>query len=533
MSFAEITTRFLPVSASVPFEVHEGDAQVTPLIDGEEYFTAARMAMGRAASPGDAIYLMGWRFDANFRFSLESSDTVRLGLVLAEKAATGVDVRLITSAKWQLLDYLQTHTEKELRDEGNNDFSNALRWFGPAGNLGEGNALRQLKVRGRTPLAARVLFDYRGEVTGIHHQKGLVVVRGGVVTAFIGGIDFLGDRLDTSRHDAKLPRPNPTRPDELLGYYWHDGAVMLEGTAAVDVLNVFLRRWEACTRQTARRFNLKDGATIFPSLNPSVDETALRGGKPRTVSEPVRAAYIALNFPERDAAGTSAVDDSTPSTYGRVHTVGLMYQTAIRGARQYIYIEDQYCASPITLFPVLGEAVKRGVKVIAVLGGYDDDAQASVEPKVTGALAAFIASLGPAAAGIRVFHLRDTIVHTKLMVVDDQFFAIGSANFSDRSMSEAVDASKLAEILSNFDRKVGATDSELHVGVVDDRPPRKNAALALRVRLWAEHLRVDLRDAATRADLTDLSRGLSVFSSTWGAPVRFAYPASRLVEAKP
>jgi phosphatidylserine/phosphatidylglycerophosphate/cardiolipin synthase-like enzyme len=533
MSFAEITTRFLPVSASTPFAVHEGDTQVTPLIDGEEYFTAARMAMGRAVSPGDAIYLMGWQFDARFRFSLNPSDTVRLGPMLAEKAAAGVDVRLITSAKWQLLDYLQTHTEKELRDEGHNDFNSVLRWFGPKGNLAEGDALRQLKVGERSPLAARVVFDYRGEVTGIHHQKGLVVIRGDVVTAFVGGIDFLGDRLDTTRHDAKLPRPNPTRPDEGLSSYWHDGAVMLEGRAAVDVLGVFFRRWEACTRQPARRFLLKDGTAISPSLNPAVEATSLRGGKQGRVSAPVRATYVAVNFPEGDAAGTSPVDDSTPSTYGKVHTVGLMYQTAIRGARKYIYIEDQYCDSPITLFPVLGEAIKRGVKVIAVLPGYNDDAQAAVPPTVLGALATFIASLGQAEAGIRVFHVRNTTVHSKLMVVDDQFFAIGSANFTDRSMSQAVDASKLAEILSNFDRKIGATDSELHVGVVDDRPPQQNTALALRVRLWAEHLRVDQWDTATRADLADLSRGLSVFNSNWGAPVRFAHPNSRLVEAKP
>ncbi len=531
MTFAEVTTRFLPVSASVPFAVHEGDSQVTPLIDGEEYFTAARMAMGRTVGPGDAIYLFGWRFDANFRFSLDASDNVRLGQVLAEKAAAGVDVRLITSAKWQLLDYLQTHTEKELRNEGN-DLKSALAWFGPDGNIAEGTALRQVKVGGQTPLAARVVFDYRGEVTGIHHQKGLVVIRAGVATAFLGGIDFLGNRLDTSRHDAKLPRLNPTWPDQSVAFYWHDCGALVEGRAALDVLGVFLVRWEACALQPARRFKLLEGAVIAPALNPSIETTALRGAQAATVSAPVRAAYIALNFPERDAPGANPADDSTASTYGKVHTVGVMYQTAIRGARQYIYIEDQYHASPLTLFPALGEAIKRGVKVIAVIGGFDDDAQARVEPKVKGELAVFIASLGAAAAGIRVFHIQDTVVHSKLMVVDDQFFAIGSANFTDRSMSEARDASKLGQILSHFDRKVGATDSELHVGVVDDRPPQQNTALALRIRLWAEHLRVDQWDAAVRADLSDLRRSLSIFSSSWGSPVRFTHPASRLVEAK-
>ena len=87
-------------------------------------------------------------------------------------------------------------------------------------------------------------------------------------------------------------------------------------------------------------------------------------------------------------------------------------------------------------------------------------------------------------------------------------------------------------VLANFDKKVGATDSELHVGVVDDRPAAQNAALALRVRLWAEHLRVDQWDPVVRADLLDLSRALSIFNSGWGTAVRFARPDSRLVEAR-
>jgi phosphatidylserine/phosphatidylglycerophosphate/cardiolipin synthase-like enzyme len=531
MTFSEITSRFLPVNSGTPFQVHEDDSLATPLVDGEEYFTAVRMAMGRATSSGDAIYLLGWRFDADFRFSLDPADNVRLGPVLAEKAATGVDVRLIMSAKWQLLDYLQAHTEKELGDERNNDLDNVLRWFGPAGNIGQGHALRHLTVAGRTPLAGRVLFDYRGEVTGVHHQKCVVIVRGDTVTAFLGGIDFLGDRLDTARHDSSLPRRNPTKPEDTLNYYWHDAGVMLEGSAAFDVLGVFLRRWEACSRQPNRRYQLKDGLNIQPALNPTIEASGLRAGKITTPATRMKAAYVALNFPEHDAAGADPLDDSTASSYGTIHTVGVMYAKAIRAAHKYIYLEDQYVAAPAALFPVLGDAIRRGVKVIAVLGGYDDDTQASVEPKVTGALGDFLTALGTASSGARVFHVRETIVHSKLMVVDDKFFAIGSANFSDRSMSETTDTSALGNLLKNFNKKVGATDSELHVGIVDDRPPEQNAALALRIRLWAEHLRVNQWDPATRADLIDLSRALSIFSTAWGKPVRFSYPKSRLVPA--
>jgi phosphatidylserine/phosphatidylglycerophosphate/cardiolipin synthase-like enzyme len=531
MTFTELTSRYLPVSGG-PFSPHEGDSQVTPLIDGQEYFIDVRMAIGRATSPGDAVYLLGWRFDSDFRFSLDAADDVRLGPVLAEKAASGVDVRLIMSAKWQLLEYLQAHTEQELRDQSSNDLNNVLRWFGPDGNIGEGLSLRARKVAGNAPLVGRVLFDYRGEVTGVHHQKAVVVIRGKQVTAFLGGIDFLGDRLDGSRHDAQLPRPNPTRAADKLNYYWHDAGVRIDGRAALDVLAVFLRRWEAASRQPVRRFSLKDGLSLQPALNPTIEASELRAASGSAPPSPMHAVAVTVNFPERDAASTDPLDDSSPSSYGKVHSTGALYGLAIRAARRYIYIEDQYAAAPATLFPALTEAARRGVKVIAVLGGYDDDTQAAVAPTVSGPQKAFLDALGDQRANARVFHVRETIVHSKLMVIDDEFFAIGSANFSDRSMGEAVDSSALGRLLANFDKKVGATDSELHVGVVDDRPAAQNAALALRVRLWAEHLRVDQWDPVVRADLLDLSRALSIFSSGWGTAVRFARPDSRLVEAK-
>jgi phosphatidylserine/phosphatidylglycerophosphate/cardiolipin synthase-like enzyme len=528
VTFDEATARYLPVSSARPFSVHQQDSLVTPLIDGLEYFLDVRLAMGRTSAVGDAIYLLGWRFDANFRFNPDPNDDVRLGPVLAEKAAQGVDVRLIMSAKWQLLDYLQSHKEDELLAQNNNDLKNILRWFGPAGNIGQGTALRNMKFGSKTPLTSRVLFDYRGEVTGVHHQKAVVVVRGGTVTAFLGGLDFLGDRLDTSRHDAKLARPNLTTPNDPIGYYWHDAGVRVEGPAALDVLNLFLLRWDACAAQPSRHFNLVDGLAIQPSLNPSIDKTSLRGGKPTVPAAKMRGVYIALNLPERDAAGSKPFDDAADSTYGRVHTTGILYGRAIRAARRYIYIEDQYVAAPTSLFPVLGDAVRRGVKVIAVSGGYDDDTQAAVAPTMSGSQKAFVTGLGAAASGFKVFHVRETIVHSKLMIIDDEFFAIGSANFSDRSMMEATDTGPLGNLL-----KVGATDSELHVGAVDDRPGDQNAARALRLRLWAEHLRIDQWDAAVRPDLVDLSRALAIFSPDWGTPVSFAYPSTRLVEAKP
>ena len=48
-----------------------------------------------AQGAGDAIYVLGWRFESTFRFSADPNDVSELGTVLAIKAAAGIDVRII------------------------------------------------------------------------------------------------------------------------------------------------------------------------------------------------------------------------------------------------------------------------------------------------------------------------------------------------------------------------------------------------------------------------------------------------------
>jgi phosphatidylserine/phosphatidylglycerophosphate/cardiolipin synthase-like enzyme len=82
-------------------------------------------------------------------------------------------------------------------------------------------------------------------------------------------------------------------------------------------------------------------------------------------------------------------------------------------------------------------------------------------------------------------------VHTKLMLVDDVFASIGSANFFSRSM-------------------VG-TDSELSCTFVTTGPSVKDLR---RVRLWAEHLRTPLNGQVVPA-LEDLDTALGIWRIEW------------------
>jgi phosphatidylserine/phosphatidylglycerophosphate/cardiolipin synthase-like enzyme len=117
-----------------------------------------------------------------------------------------------------------------------------------------------------------------------------------------------------------------------------------------------------------------------------------------------------------------------------------------------------------------------------------------------------------------MYRVDNLTVHTKLMLVDDVFASIGSANFFSRSM-------------------VG-TDSEITTTLVTTGQQVRD----LRVTLWAEHLRTTLSDELTPM-LADLDTALGIWRTQWlpedhpphtwrqaGSPSGFA-PAERVLTA--
>ena len=103
-------------------------------------------------------------------------------------------------------------------------------------------------------------------------------------------------------------------------------------------------------------------------------------------------------------------------------------------------------------------------------------------------------------------------MHSKLILIDDEFLADGSANFMDRSMQYT---------------GVQGDDSELSVAAVSTG----SLVSDLRVQLWAEHLRTAA--PAALAELRDLARSLGFWRQAWGSGLTFAHPASALVFVGP
>jgi cardiolipin synthase A/B len=105
----------------------------------------------------------------------------------------------------------------------------------------------------------------------------------------------------------------------------------------------------------------------------------------------------------------------------------LMYLLAIASAQKTLRIENAYFLPDDLMRKELTEAAKRGVKVEVVVPGKKIDqklvrlASRRHRPELI-------------RAGVRIFEYEPTMVHVKLMIVDDIFVSVGSGNFDNRSI---------------------------------------------------------------------------------------------------
>jgi len=186
------------------------------------------------------------------------------------------------------------------------------------------------------------------------------------------------------------------------------------------------------------------------------------------------------------------------------HSILNAFVSAIGKAQYYIYIEDQYFWYSETLIEALKDASNRGVKII-VLTVKESDASNPLQKNahdygwnlnyyaINGAFntsppqdAVFIYCLNPVNSGETSIpgcdnndsKCKQIYVHSKLMIIDDRFVTIGSANLNDRSMT---------------------CDTEIAIAIYDsntvhgpmgsiDFISKNTFALELRKKIWKHHL---------------------------------------------
>jgi phosphatidylserine/phosphatidylglycerophosphate/cardiolipin synthase-like enzyme len=312
--------------------------------------------------------------------------------------------------------------------------------------------------------------DKRLPTFGSQHQK-FYIFRGPANEwlALLGSADLNYSRWDTPGHVAD----NPDRSSQGEGPS-HDACLRVQGPAVHDIALSFAERWnDGSSRQRTD-----------PQLSSTISIDFLNEPLPPTGPHSVQVLRTYGLEPKRAYSWSDRGE----------FTIWAAYLKAIRQAKKYIYIEDQYfylfnkpsAYNDMTgkrrdsdIVYQLGEALKRGVDVICLVpsrkGSGNPTNIYQLQARREGAQ--FLKTIAESQAGAGRFAICnlvagkvDPVIHSKLMVVDDEFALVGSANVCQRSM---------------------AYDTEIHLGVVD---AHNQFARDLRLALWQEHLDLGTAD---------------------------------------
>lgn len=385
------------------------------LVDGAAYFRAFRSAVTQAQ---ESIIIVGWDIDSRvalLRHPVEDGWPVRLGellgAVVAKRRRLHVHVLV-----W---DFAMVYAfERE--------------WL-PIFKLG---------WRGRRRVHAAM--DDNHPIGASHHQK-LVVVDDTV--AFVGGIDLTRCRWDTPEH-----RPNdPRRIDPDGDPFWpfHDVQMVVEGQIARALGELARERWHRATGRPLPAAEHGRRATPWP----------------RDVEPDLRSVPVGI-------ARTQAAYNHDPE----IREIESLSLDAIGAARRWIYMEAQFFTSN-AIGTVLASRLQEpeGPEVILVLrqtsdGWLEKHTMDVLRARLLDRLrhADRFGRLGVYYPDVPGLEEAAVNVHSKLLVVDDEFVRIGSANASNRSMG---------------------LDTECDLAIeANGRPDVQAAVRGLRNRLLGEHL---------------------------------------------
>lgn len=311
-----------------------------------------------------------------------------------------------------------------------------------------------------------VLEQDHPRLIGSHHQE-TITIDGRV--GYCGGMNLKENDWDTIGHAPFEVRryPHAAGPRERARAAAkeaappfpprHDLMVRVEGPAVADLLHNFHERWR--TSLAARRGSL---------LGRLIDWVRDRlGGAPNPRLEALPAA-------PPQPCGTHWVQIVRTTPGGEDGILGAYYR-AIFNARRSIYIENQYFRSPL-VGRALATALERNprLRLFVVVKPINGGKKSYLDPSgywtahtlkmIRDVRPDFqlteVVTWGRDAAGRVVYQSVD--VHAKVMVVDDVWVTVGSANINDRGFKY---------------------EGEINAVVLD-----RAVAGDLRKRLMAEHL---------------------------------------------
>lgn len=410
-------------------------AQSGVCVDGAEYYTAFHNAAQKAR---DYIAISGWQFDSEV-------------LLLRGEAAREA------SGEVRLLKFLDSLCKKnpELRIY-------ILAWDFSLIFMREREWIQEIVFNWSTSERLFFRFDNKHAIGASQHQK-FVIIDG--AAAFLGGMDLCAGRWDDRRHRAI--NPDRINPDGSTYGPYHEMQAYFTGELVERLSRLFMERWQLCT----------GSELILP---------APRGGRylPAGIGTPIRAGSAALSRTQ----GQTFVQVREP-----VKEIRALYVDAIRSARHLVYIENQYFSSYAVYRALMERMEDQSAPRLDIVIILPKKPSALVEEISVGLLQARILSILRQTAKKRghslgVYysasfdHDGDEVpvyIHSKLLIVDDSFVTIGSANTTNRSMG--------------LDTEINISWEASHLDLRLTRSIRK-----LRLGLLFEHIGPDRHIAARR-----------------------------------
>lgn len=300
----------------------------------------------------------------------------------------------------------------------------------------------------------QVRFDDTHPLAGSHHQK--VVVFDDKL-AFSGGLDITNKRWDSPRHSPDDPRrtfnEEPYPP-------FHDVMVAVDGEAAKELAALARRRWKAATGRNA--------APVSASGDPWPNELQVE----------MREVQVSIACTQPEAGDNPGV-----------RHVETLYLDMIIRARHYLYIENQYFTSEkvgLALEARLKEPDPPEIVLVTRLlshGWLEENTMHVLRTRLLRKLRAADAKGRFHAYFPHVDRLCEGTcldLHSKVMIVDDEWLRIGSSNLSNRSMG---------------------VDTECDLTIeAQGEPGRRRQIRAFRDRLLAEHAGVGVEEIAPLAE---------------------------------
>lgn len=368
-----------------------------------DYYSAILNDMLSVSSTNDRVYFAGWNI-ANVVMDPRAMrfDQTRLTEILRVVQAKGADIR-------------------------------ALIWASPQISAGR-EVQRVMNDVLPKPFdgSARFVYDDRvPSIVGSHHQKMFIIKRNHQLTAYIGGVDLYKDRWDTITHNETRLRENAGVNLEFKG--WIDAQVGIHGPAATDVANNYIARWNARGEPIQQLRDSELGVKNpphTPLANIELDPTG-KYADPLVYPQPgPSAVQIVRTF---GCKHKGAYNSFAPKGEFSLHA-GI--KKALLMAQNFIYIEDQYFVYVPDFLEAMLTVLPRLQRVVIILQPIPTGWRIFGYEKLRYDMLAPMMRQFP--TKVQLYELKDAdnvCMHGKVILIDDAFLWIGSANWNRRSQS--------------------------------------------------------------------------------------------------